>query len=39
MSNNACEIKGCSGRATRIANAEGKHIMICDKCWHDIYKK
>lgn len=34
-----CEVKGCTNQATRIANAEGRSITICNKCWHDIYKK
>lgn len=34
-----CETKGCPNQATRIANAESRYVMICDYCWHQIYKK
>ncbi len=33
-----CENKGCEQEATRIASTETKYIMICDNCWHEMYK-
>lgn len=34
-----CEMKGCENVATRITTTESKYIVICDDCWHEIYKK
>lgn len=34
-----CEMKGCNNEATRITSTESKYIVICDKCWHEKYKK
>lgn len=34
-----CETKGCTNQAARIVNIENKYAMICDYCWHKIYKK
>jgi hypothetical protein len=38
MSKEICEIKGCHNEATRMTSTESRYIMICDQCWHNIYK-
>lgn len=34
-----CEMKGCENEATRITSTETKYIVICNDCWHEMYKK
>lgn len=34
-----CEMKECQNEATRMTSTETKHIVICDDCWHEKYKK
>jgi hypothetical protein len=34
-----CEMAGCSNKATRITSTETKYVVVCEKCWHDRYRK
>ena len=33
-----CEMKGCQNEATRITSTESKYIVVCNECWHELYK-
>lgn len=33
-----CEMKDCNNEANRITSTETKYIVICDSCWHTMYK-
>jgi len=38
MSQEKCEMKGCSNPATRITATETKYIMICEACFDLKYR-
>lgn len=38
MTEEVCEIRGCENEATKITASETKYMVICDECFHKIYK-